>query len=132
MEENELFDLVFGADECISEDGVKQKLCEPNAIAGLFNFKGRRRIEQLTADGVIDAVIVTADGRKVRRYDLIPTIQKYVKVLYDKAHGKALSEREIELKEQKLAAEVGPKRARANCTGLKHRLRLGSIFPLMR
>lgn len=130
MDENELFDLVFGAAECISEDGVKQKLCEPNAIAGLFNFKGRRRIEQLTSDRVLSAVLETVDGHKVRRYDLIPTIQRYVKFLSDKAYGKSRSEKEMELKEQKLQAEIALKESQGELHRLKTQIAAGEYISI--
>lgn len=130
MEENELFDLVFGAEECLSEYGAKQKLCGPNAIAGLFNFRGRRRIEQLTSDGVLDAAVVTVDGHKVRRYDLIPTIQRYVQYLSDKAYGKSRSEKEMELKEQKLEAEVALKESQGELHRLKTQIAAGEYISI--
>lgn len=130
MNENELFDLVFGANECISEDGVKQKLCEPKAIAGLFNFKGRRRIEQLTSDGTLDAVLEKVDGHKVRRYDLIPTVQRYVQHLSDKAHGKSHSEKEMKLKEQKLEAEVALKESQGELHRLKTQIAAGEYISI--
>ena len=62
-------------------------------IAQLFGVSVRR-IQQLTQDGVLQTV-KTSSGRK---YDLIPTIQKYVKYLSDKAYGRTkTSGRENEL-----------------------------------
>ena len=61
--------------------GNGQNLYDSRIMAQLFGFEGPRRIEQLTHDGVIDAVLVKVNGREVRRYDLVPTIQKYVKHL---------------------------------------------------
>ena len=130
MDNNELFDLIFSAQECVSEDGIKQKLCEPNAVAQIFNFKGRRRIEQLTSDGTIDAVVVTVDGHKVRRYDLVPTIQKYVKFLSDKAYGKSRSEKEMELKEQKLEAEIALKESQGELHRLKTQIAAGEYISI--
>ena len=63
-------------------------------IADLFGVSVRR-IQQLTQDGVIS----TTETSEGRRYDLVPTIQKYVKYLSDKAYGKSRSEAEIALKE---------------------------------
>ncbi len=91
----------------------------------MFNFSGTRRIEQLTQDGVIDAVLVKVDGREVRRYDLAPTIQKYVKYLSDKAYGKSRSEKEMELKEQKLEAEVALKESQGELHRLKTQIAAG-------
>lgn len=86
-----------------------------DTIAQLFGLSGRR-IEQLVADGVIDRVRI--DGGGVR-FELAPTIQKYVKYLSDKAYGKERSEAESKLKEQKLRADVALKESQ----GELHRLR---------
>ena len=63
---------------CTGEEERQQNLYEPRVIAQLFGFDGPRRIEQLTRDGILDAVLVKVGGREVRRYDLVPTIQKYI------------------------------------------------------
>lgn len=83
-------------------------------IAQLFGVSVRR-IQQLTQEGVINTV-ATPDGR---RYELAPTIQKYIKYLSDKAYGKSKSETEAKLKENKLRAEVALKESQ----GELHRLR---------
>lgn len=83
-------------------------------IAQLFNVTVRR-IQQLTQEGILPT-IETPEGR---RYDLVPTIQRYVKYLSDKAYGKNRSEKEEELRQQKLEAEVALK----NSQGELHRLR---------
>lgn len=70
-------------------------------IASLFNVSVRR-IQQLTQEGILPTV-ETAGGR---RYDLVPTIQRYVKYLSEKAYGKSHSEAENELKRQKLEKEI--------------------------
>lgn len=107
-----------------------QNLYEPKVIAQLFNFEGTRRIEQLTRDGVIDAVLVKVDGHKVRRYDLAPTIQKYVKFLSDKAYGRSRSEKEMELKEQKLEAEVALKESQGELHRLKTQIAAGEYISI--
>ena len=85
-----------------------------DVIANLFGVSVRR-IQQLTQEGVISTV-QTSQGR---RYELAPTIQKYIKYLSDKAYGKSKSETEAKLKEQKLRAEVALKESQ----GELHRLR---------
>lgn len=85
-----------------------------DTIANLFGVSVRR-IQQLTQDGVISTT-ETADGR---RYELVPTIQRYVKYLSDKAYGKSKSEAEAKLKEQKLKAEIALKESQ----GELHKLR---------
>lgn len=57
-------------------------------IAKLFGVTVRR-IQQLTQEGVLP----TTETPEGRRYDLVPTIQKYVKYLSDKAYGKNRSEK---------------------------------------
>lgn len=83
-------------------------------IAQLFGVTVRR-IQQLTQEGVLPTT-ETADGR---RYDLVPTIQNYVKYLSDKAHGKNRSERELQLREQKLEADVALKESQGELHRLK-------------
>lgn len=83
-------------------------------IAQLFGVSVRR-IQQLTQEGIISTV-KTSEGK---RYDLVPTIQAYVKYLSDKAYGKSRSETEAKLKEQKLKADIALKESQ----GELHRLR---------
>ena len=64
-------------------------LYKVDIIANLFGVSVRR-IQQLTQDGVISTT-ATKDGR---RYELVPTIQRYTKYLSDKAYGKSKSEAE--------------------------------------
>ncbi|MGN0706591.1 MAG: hypothetical protein ACI4JC_01145 [Faecalibacterium sp.] len=83
-------------------------------IAKLFGVTVRR-IQQLTQEGVLP----TTETPEGRRYDLVPTIQKYVKYLSDKAYGKNRSEKEMELREQKMKADIALKESQ----GELHRLR---------
>ena len=75
-----------------------------------------RRVQQLTQEGVIRTVEVPGQGR---RYELVPTIKTYIQYLSDKAYGKSKSEKEAELKEQKLQAEIALKESQ----GEMHRMR---------
>ena len=83
-------------------------------IAQLFGVTVRR-IQQLTQEGVLP----TTETPEGRRYDLVPTIQKYVQYLSDKAYGKNRSEKETELRQQKLEADIALKESQ----GELHRLR---------
>lgn len=85
-----------------------------DVIANLFGVSVRR-VQQLTQDGVIDTINVQGG----RRYELEPTVQKYIKYLSDKAYGRAKTETEDSLKEQKLRAEIDLKESQ----GELHRLR---------
>ena len=131
-----ILDFGFAGEEGIHTDATEnskkrtQNLYEPKVIAQLFNFEGPRRIEQLTQAGVIDAVLVKVDGHEVRRYDLAPTIQKYVKYLSDKAYGRSRSEKEMELKEQKLEAEVALKESQGELHRLKTQIAAGEYISI--
>ena len=83
-------------------------------IAQLFGVSVRR-VQQLVQEGVI----TTVKTKQGTRFELAPTIQKYIKYLSDKAYGKSKSEAEAKLKEQKLRAEVALKESQ----GELHRLR---------
>lgn len=89
-------------------------------IAKLFGVTVRR-IQQLTQEGVLPTT-ETAEGR---RYDLVPTVQSYTKYLSDKAYGKNRSERELELREQKLQAEIGLKESQGELHRLKTEIAAG-------
>lgn len=67
----------------------------------------------------------TAEGR---RYDLVPTIQKYVQYLSDKAYGKNRSEKELELKEQKMKAEIALKESQGELHQLKTAIAAGKYI----
>lgn len=86
-------------------------------IAKLFQVTVRR-IQQLTQEGILTTVEVTEGNRKLRRYDLMPTIQAYIKYLSDKAYGREQKESVSDKEEQKLQAEVDIKRAKAKIAQL--------------
>ena len=90
-------------------------------IASLFGVSVRR-VQQLTQEGII-ATTRTKEGN---RYELAPTIQRYVKYLSDKAYGKSKSEKEAELREQKLQAEIALKESQ----GEMHRLKTEIASPI--
>lgn len=100
----------------LNENGdlAGSEYCRVEIIAKLFGVSVRR-IQQLTQEGILSTV-KTPEGR---RYDLTPTIQNYVKHLSEKAHNKTHSEKEIELREQKMEAEIALKESQ----GELHRLR---------
>lgn len=99
------------AEENTSEKGYYKV----DVIANLFGVSVRR-VQQLTQEGIIETVKTPSGGR---RYELAPTIQRYIKYLSDKAYGKSKSETEAMLKEQKLRADVALKESQ----GELHRLR---------
>lgn len=94
-----------------------------DAIAQLFGVSVRR-VQQLTQDGVISTVS-TSEGR---RYELAPTIQKYIQYLSDKAYGKSKSETESRLREQKLRAEVALKESQGELHKLRTEIAAGKYI----
>ena len=92
-------------------------------IAQLFGATVRR-IQQLTQEGVLPTT-ETAEGR---RYDLVPTIQSYVQYLSDKAYGKNRSEKEMELREQKMKAEIALKESQGELHQLKTQIAAGKYI----
>lgn len=107
-----------------NENNVSEKeYYRSDYIANLFGVSVRR-IQQLTQDGVISTV-KTAHGR---RYELEPTIQRYIKYLSDKAYGKSKSETETKLKEQKLRADVALKESQGELHRLRTEIAAGSYI----
>lgn len=94
-------------------------------IAKLFGISVRR-IQQLTQEGVLPTT-ETAEGR---RYDLVPTIQSYVQYLSDKAYGKNRSEKETELREQKIKAEIALKESQGELHHLKTQIAAGKYIAI--
>lgn len=94
-------------------------------IAQLFGV-GVRRIQQLTQDGILP----TTETKQGRRYDLVPTIQSYISHLSDKAHGREHSAKEIELKQQKLEAEIALKESQGELHRLKTDITAGKYISI--
>lgn len=90
-----------------SDKDLQKKLyCEKKIIAQIFGLSVRR-IEQLTQEGIIE-IVETEVGK---RYEMIPTISRFVKYQSEKLQNKGGSKREEDLKLQKLEAEIGLKEA---------------------
>lgn len=95
-------------------------------IAQLFGVSVRR-VQQITQEGII----TTEKTPEGRRYDLIPTVQKYIKYLSDKAHGKAhRTDKEIELREKKMEADLALKESQGELHRLKTQIMDGSYISL--
>lgn len=85
----------------MSDGEVKGSFYRTEIIAQLFGVTVRR-VQQLTQEGIISTTKILEDGKSVRRYDLVPTIQAYVKYLSDKAYGKQhRTDKEIELRNRR-------------------------------
>ena len=105
-------------------DTENRQLYDTKVIAQLFNVTVRR-IQQLTQDGVLETVHVPGQRNK---YDLIPTIQAYVKYLSDKAYGRESKLSETELREKKLQAETALKESQVELHQLKTAIASGKYI----
>ena len=82
-----------------------------------------------TQEGIISTTKILEDGKSVRRYDLVPTIQAYVKYLSDKAYGKQhRTDKEIELREQKMQADIALKESQGELHRLKTEIAAGQYI----
>lgn len=109
----------------MAEEAGEKGYYRSEVIADLFGVSVRR-IQQLTQDGVISTT-KTSEGR---RYELRSTIQKYVKYLSDKAYGKSRSEKEMELKEKKLQAEIALKESQGELHKLRTEIAAGKYISI--
>ena len=91
----------------------KQTYYRVEVIASLFGVSVRR-VQQLTQEGIISTTKTTEGNR----YDLAPTIQKYIKYLSDKAYGKSRSE-----KKWNCGAETAGRNRPQGIAGEMHRLK---------
>lgn len=87
-------------------------------IAKLFQVTVRR-IQQLTQEGILTTIEIKQGKRILRRYDLVPTIQAYIKYLSDKAYGREQKESVSNKEEEKLQAEIDIKKAKAKIAQLE-------------
>lgn len=101
------------ADENRAGRGQLQRV---EVIAQLFGLSVRR-IQQLVQEGVLKTVPDPDGGG--RKFELVPTIQAYIKFLSEKAYGKNASEKEAELKNKKLEAEIALKESQGEIHRLK-------------
>lgn len=101
------------ADETTEKDLVKVEI-----IAKVFQVTVRR-VQQLTQEGIIQTVEIKKGNRKLRRYDLIPTVMQYIKYLSDKANGREQKSSITDKEEEKLQAEIDLKKAKATIAQLE-------------
>lgn len=91
---------------------MAENLQPTQVIAKLFGVS-TRRVEQLKTEGIIKG------QGKPTKYDLLPTIQAYIKYLSDKANGREKKETMANLEEAKLTAEVEIKKSKAEAARLE-------------
>ena len=83
-----------------------------------------RRVQQLTQEGIIK----TAPTPEGNRYNLVETLKTYIQYLSDKAYGKSKSEKEAELREAKLEAEIALKDSQAELHKMKREIAAGKYI----
>lgn len=81
-------------------------------IAKLFGVS-TRRIDQLKEEGVING-----EGKPVK-YDLVSTVQSYIRFLSDKAHGRQKKNTDAENESLKIEAEARLKKSKADIAELE-------------
>ena len=129
--ENLVLDLsaLIGGGTDMSETGAGTNLVRVEIIAKLFGVTVRR-VQQLTQEGIIETVeALDENGKKCRRYDLIPTTQKYISHLQNKIRSKgSRTDKEIELKEQKLEADIALRESQGELHRLKTAIAAGDYI----
>lgn len=94
-------------------------------IAQLFG-KTVRRIQQLTQEGILP----TTETESGCRYELVPTIQRYIEYLSNKAYGRNKSQAEQELKQQKLKAEIDLKELQSEYRKIQNDIAAGKFIDI--
>lgn len=89
-----------------------QNLQPTQVMAKIFGVS-TRRIEQLKSEGVIKG------QGKPTKYDLLPTIQAYIKYLSDKAYGREQKETDTENESRKIKADADLKATKAEIAELE-------------
>lgn len=93
--------------------------CKTAVIAELFGVS-ERRIQQMTdKEKILKTVSVKEGGRRVNRYDLAPTIQRYIRHLSEKAKQKETTLTDAENESAKLEGEAKYKQAKARMAELQ-------------
>lgn len=89
-------------------EGSKQNLQSSAIIGKLFGVT-ERRVQQLAKEGVI-----TAAQTRPYKFDLLPTVQAYIRYLSDKANGKEAKNADtVQAEADKLRAEADLKQSKA-------------------
>lgn len=127
----EILSEILRGGGALMADGKEAKgMYKTEVIAQLFGVTVRR-VQQLTQEGIIKTTQVLEDGHTVRRYDLVPTIQAYVKYLSDKAYGKAhRTDKEIELREKKMQADIALKESQGELHKMKTEIATGQYISI--
>ena len=92
----------------------KQNLQSSAIIAKLFGVT-ERRVQQMAKDGIIPAA-----QQRPYKFDLLPTVQSYIKHLSDKANGKEQKSTDtVQAEADKLRAEADLKQSKAKIADMQ-------------
>lgn len=97
--------------------GTVPEWASTTVIAQLLGFKGVRRVQQLTQDGVLETEIPPGGG--ARKYRTCETVQRYIAHIEQKAKETGEKSRAAELSLKKLEAEVKLKESQGQLTSIK-------------
>lgn len=95
-------------------ENKKQNLQSSAIIAKLFGVT-ERRVQQLAKDGIIPVA-----QQRPYKFDLLPTVQSYIKHLSDKANGKEQKSTDtVQAEADKLRAEADLKQSKAKIADMQ-------------
>ena len=97
--------------------GTVPEWSSTGVIAQMLGFKGCRRIQQLTQDGVLETEIPPGGG--ARKYRTCETIQRYIAHIEQKAQETGERGRAAELSLKKLEAEVKLKESQGQLASIR-------------
>ena len=83
----------------------------------MLGFKGCRRVQQLTQDGVLETEVPPGGG--ARKYRTCETVQRYIAHIEQKAQETGEKSRTAELALKKLEAEVKLKESQGQLASIK-------------
>ena len=96
-------------------DAAKKQNLQTSATIGKLFGVTERRVQQLAKDGIIPAA-----STRPYKFDLLPTIQAYIKHLSEKANGKeAKSADTVQAEADKLRAEADLKQSKAKIADMQ-------------
>jgi hypothetical protein len=97
--------------------GTVPEWSSTGVIAQMLGFKGCRRVQQLTQDGVLETEVPPGGG--ARKYRTCETVQRYIAHIEQKAQETGEKSRTAELALKKLEAEVKLKESQGQLASIK-------------
>ena len=110
-------------EQAAQDDPIGTHYVKVDVIARYFGVTVRR-VQQLTQEGILK----TTQVARGRRYDLSETIKAYIQYLSDKTYSRTKSKKEIDLREQKLEAEIALKDSQAELHKMKRAIAVGKYI----